>query len=242
MKGVILAGGDGTRLYPLTYAVNKHLLRIGKAPMIEYPLRKMIEAGIKDIHVVTGGENYQGVVKYLGSGSRWNVRITYSIQDKAGGIAEALGLAKAFVGQDKMLVLLGDNVFDMNLTSSVNYFDDESAGGEALLFSHYSFAPNRFGVLKFKGDRVIDVIEKPEKFMGNLVLAGIYMFTPDVFDVIKCLIPSKRGELEISDVNRHYIMIENFRVVPLKGSWTDCGTFETLMDAEQQVRLENEQC
>jgi len=238
MKGIILAGGSGTRLRPLTIATNKHLLRIGKSPMIEYPLSRLIEAGIDNIHVVTGGENYQGVVKYLGSGSRWGVRITYSIQDEAGGIAQALALAEPFVDGDKMVVILGDNIFETSLRNYVEDFKESPVQSEAVLFFQKSDTPHRFGVLKFEQSRVVDVIEKPKDPPSNKILTGIYMYTPDVFKIIGTLKPSGRGEYEISDVNRYYIKGQSALFAELEGSWTDCGTFETLMKAEFQVDKE----
>jgi len=240
MVGVILAGGNGTRLRPLTIVTNKHMLRVGHWPMIEYPLIKMIDAGIKNIHVVTGGENYQGVVKYLGSGSRWDVRITYSIQDEAGGIAQALALAEPFVNGNKMLVLLGDNIFSMDLKEIVEDFRTAEDNSMATVFCKHSENPERFGVLKY--DRIddeilaIDVIEKPEKPPSDMVLTGMYLYTADVFDVIRGNKPSERGELEITDVNRHYIKNSKCNIVQVKGAWTDCGTFATLIKAEQQVK------
>jgi len=237
IKGILLCGGNGTRLRPLTFAVNKHLLRVGKLPMLEYPLNKIISAGIRDIHVVTGGENYQAVVKYLGSGSRWDVRITYSIQDKAGGIAEALSLAEPCVSGDKILVVLGDNIFNAGLKEDVKKFKNLKSKSQANLFCYHSNTPERFGVIKYsKEGKVVDIIEKPINPPSNWIITGIYMYTPDVFDVIRTLKPSKRGELEITDVNRFYIKKERVIITPLPGKWTDAGNFETLLKAEEQVQ------
>lgn len=236
VKGVLLCGGEGTRLRPLTHSVNKHLIRVGQLPMVEYPLRSMIGAGVKNFHVVVGGENYPAVIKYLGSGSRWGVRITYSIQDTSGGIAEALGMAEPFVGKDKMLVVLGDNIFNLDLKEYVTYFSKSDKEREAVLFSRFSKTPERFGVLKYDlQGRAEDVIEKPRDFISDKILVGIYMFTPDVFDIIKTLKPSERGELEITDVNRLYIKFGYSKIVNFEEDWTDCGTFDTLADAEEQV-------
>lgn len=234
IKGVLLCGGEGTRLRPLTYAVNKHLVRVGNLPMVEYPLRRMIEAGVKNIHVVTGGENYPGVVKYLGSGKNWDVRITYSIQDKPGGIAEALGMAEPFVDGNKMLVILGDNLFDFSIKTAVEYFANSNLKSEALFYSTRSKTPERFGVLVFdEHKRIIDVVEKPKNPPSDEIVVGIYCYTSDVFDVIRTLKPSARGELEITDVNRHYIDKRVAMSVPCVGNWTDCGSFETLAIAEE---------
>lgn len=235
VKGILLAGGEGTRLRPLTYAVNKHLLRVGKLPMIQYPLAKLIEAGITDIHVVTGGENYQGVVKYLGSGSRWDVRITYSIQDEPGGIAQALALAEPFVGNDKMVVILGDNIFDMSLKEPVEQFREDTHNCRAVFFTQVSDTPNRFGVIKYKDGKIFDILEKPKIAPSNDIVTGIYMYTPDIFQVIRTLKPSKRGEYEITDANRIYIKTELAKTIKMRGKWSDCGNFDTLMKAEAQV-------
>jgi len=236
MKGVLLCGGDGTRLRPLTLAVNKHLIKVGNMPMVEYPLRAMVKSGIKDIHVVTGGENYPGVVKYLGSGRNWGVNITYSIQDKAGGIAEALGMAETFVGGNNCLVILGDNLFDADLAPFVKDFDEEYGEPEqAMLFAKASETPERFGVLAYENGKLVDVIEKPKDPPSHLILVGIYIYTPDIFKKIKFLRRSDRGELEITDANRLYIQKGLAQVVTLGGYWTDCGTFETLKQAERYV-------
>lgn len=240
MQGILLCGGEGTRLRPLTYSVNKHLIRVGNYPLVEYPLKKMIQAGIKNIHVVVGGENYPAVIKYLGSGSRWDVRFTYSIQDRAGGIAEALGMAEPFVRNDKMLVILGDNVFDEDLKPEVERFSKGIDERQAVLFYQHSKTPERFGVLKTEevngfSLQFTDIIEKPKEFISDNIVVGIYLYTPDVFDIIKTLKPSARNELEITDVNRLYIKFGHARIIPLSGNWTDCGTFESLAIAEKQV-------
>ena len=234
IKGVLLCGGLGTRLRPLTIAMNKHLLRVGKRPMLEHPLRRMIEAGVRNIHVVVGGESFPPVVAYLGSGSRWGIRITYSVQDKPGGIAEALGMAQAVVGNDKMLVVLGDNMFDMDLSEEIRRFKMSTEEKEAVLFSIHSGTPERFGVLQFgEKNEPVDVIEKPTNPPSDQIVTGIYMYTADVFDVIETLKPSGRGELEITDVNRMYVKFGRARIVKMHGRWTDCGTFDTLLVAEE---------
>lgn len=236
IKGVLLCGGEGTRLRPLTYATNKHLVRVGTKPMIDYPLYKMLEAGIDNIHVVTGGENYQGVVKYLGSGSRWGIRITYSIQDASGGIAQALSLAEPFVDKSKCLVILGDNIFNANIKYVVETFANDQEKESAVLFRQSSKTPERFGVLQYNDQGIVqDIVEKPKVPPSNDILVGIYMYTPDVFDKIRSIKPSGRGELEITDVNREYVKRKTAHVFDLAGEWTDCGTFDTLLKAEKQV-------
>lgn len=232
LKGVLLCGGEGTRLRPLTEVVNKHLVRVIDRPMAEYPLLRMIEAGIDDILIVTGGENFAGVCKYFGSGSKWKIRINYAVQDRAGGIAEALGLARTFAGKDKIMVCLGDNIWSMNLSTVLGCkFPD------CLLFSIQSKTPERFGVLEFdRNGSAIDVIEKPQEFISDRILAGIYIYGPGVFDIIKDLKPSGRGELEISDVNRYYVIRGDARIIEMDGWWTDCGSIDTLLQAEELIK------
>lgn len=234
IKGVLLCGGEGTRLRPLTEVVNKHLVRLVDRPIAEYPLLKMIEAGVDQLLIVTGGENFAGVCKYFGSGSKWKIRINYAIQDVAGGIAEALGLAEIFIGKDKFLVCLGDNIWSMNLHEAVNTpFDG------AMFFCIASNTPERFGVFKFNGSEIVDVIEKPKEFISNFIQAGIYMYGPEVFDIVRGIKPSKRGELEITDVNRHYIKTGKARVLNMDGWWSDCGTIETLLQTQERIQNEN---
>ena len=233
IKGVLLCGGEGTRLRPMTEVINKHLIRVYDRPMAEYPLLKMIEAGVDEVLIVSGGENFAAVVKYFGSGKKWNINITHAIQDQAGGIAEALGLAKSFVGQNFVMVCLGDNIWTMDLRSEVVSHD----WPECTLFSCESNTPERFGVLKFNDQgRAIDVIEKPKEFISNQILAGIYVFGPSVFEVIAVLKPSERGELEISDVNKYYIRSGKARIVQMDGWWSDCGTIETLLQTEEKIK------
>ena len=239
VKGVLLCGGEGTRLYPLTSVINKHLQRIGRKMMVDYPFEKMIEAGIEDIHVIVGGEHWASVVKYLGSGRDRGVNVSYSIQDKAGGIAEAIGLARAFAGNDKICVLLGDNIFDMSLRYYVKDFGDSKEVSEAWLFSTVVETPERFGVLiRDTNDKPVDIIEKPNPAPSKEILVGAYFYTPDVFDIIKTCRPSARGELEVTDLNRWYIKNGKAQIAKMNGRWTDCGSFETLAIAEKMI-LEN---
>jgi len=242
VKGVLLCGGEGTRLHPLTKVANKHLQRIGRKVMLDYPLEKMIEAGINKFHIIVGGENWSQVVKYCGSGKDRGIDISYSIQDQAGGIAEAIGLAKTFAGNDKICVILGDNMFDQSIRVNVKEFDECGFPSQAVLFTRRVDDPSRFGVLvRNKVGQPSDVIEKPKTDHGNEIITGIYMFTPDVFDIIKTIQPSARGELEVSDLNRWYVQGGCSKVVDLKGNWTDCGTFESLNEAERIVRERNGQ-
>lgn len=235
IKGVLLCGGQGSRLQPLTEVVNKHLIRVHDKPMAEYPLLKMIEAGVTEIMIVTGGENFAGVVKYFGSGAKWNIRIVYAIQDKPGGIAEALSLAKGFVGKDYILVCLGDNIWSMNLQSYVQRFQ-ERAWDEAILFSIFSKTPERFGQIKYMNGKIDDIFEKPKFHYSNEIITGIYLFGPYVFDIISQLEPSSRGELEITDVNRKYIRNGSVEIVKMDGWWSDCGMIDTILQTEELLK------
>jgi glucose-1-phosphate thymidylyltransferase len=231
MKGVILAGGTGSRLFPLTKVTNKHLLPVGKYPMIYYPIYKLIEAGISDILIVTGKEHMGSVVSLLGSGYEFGVEFTYKIQDQPGGIAQALGLAEHFVKGDKCVVILGDNIFEDNISEYVHKFKNQDKGAKILLKEVP--APERFGVAELKGEKIVSIEEKPENPKSNYCVTGIYMYDSRVFDIIKTLKPSARGELEITDVNNAYIKEGTLTYDILKGSWTDAGTFESLRRANE---------
>jgi len=236
VKGILLCGGEGTRLYPLTSVLNKHLQRIGRKFMLDYPFEKMIEAGITDIHVIVGGEHWASVVKYLGSGRDRGVNVSYSIQDKAGGIAEAIGLARTFAGNDKVCAILGDNLFDLNLRPFVKAFAEDSDPSKAFLFSAEVDKPEKFGVLiRDPEGNAVDIIEKPNPAPSKEVLIGVYFYTPDVFDIIKTCRPSARGELEVTDLNKRYVKNGCAVINKITGRWTDCGSFETLEIAEKMV-------
>ncbi|WKV08530.1 sugar phosphate nucleotidyltransferase [Thermoanaerobacterium sp. CMT5567-10] len=231
MKGVILAGGTGSRLFPLTKVTNKHLLPVGKYPMIYYPIYRLIEAGITEILIVTGKEHMGSVVNLLGSGYELGVEFTYKIQDQPGGIAQALGLAEHFVNGDKCVVILGDNIFEDNINSFVSSFKKQEKGAKVLLKEVPD--PERFGVAELKGDKIISIEEKPKNPKSNYCVTGIYMYDSRVFDIIKTLKPSGRGELEITDVNNAYIKDGTLTYDILEGSWTDAGTFESLKRANE---------
>ncbi|ORX22214.1 spore coat protein [Thermoanaerobacterium sp. PSU-2] len=231
MKGVILAGGTGSRLFPLTKVTNKHLLPVGKYPMIYYPIYRLIEAGITEILIVTGKEHMGSVVNLLGSGYELGVEFTYKIQDQPGGIAQALGLAEHFVNGDKCVVILGDNIFEDNINSFVSSFKKQEKGAKVLLKEVLD--PERFGVAELKGDKIISIEEKPKNPKSNYCVTGIYMYDSRVFDIIKKLKPSGRGELEITDVNNAYIKDGTLTYDILEGSWTDAGTFESLKRANE---------
>ena len=229
MKGIILAGGTGSRLYPLTKVTNKHLLPVGNKPMIYYPIKKLTDCGITEILIVTGTDHMGDVVNLLGSGKDFGCRFTYKVQDEAGGIAQALGLAENFVGDDSMTVILGDNIFEASLDDAIKNFPDS---GAQILIQQVE-DPGRFGVAEIKGDKIIGVEEKPDQPKSEFAVTGIYMFDSAVFDLIKTLKPSKRGELEITDVNNHYIKNGEMKFSVLEGWWTDAGTPESYKIANQ---------
>lgn len=227
MKGIVLAGGTGSRLYPLTKVTNKHLLPVGNKPMIYYPIEKLIGAGIEEILIVTGTEHMGDVVNLLGSGKEFGCRFTYKVQDEAGGIAQALGLAENFTGSEPMTVILGDNIFENDLKNAVQNY--EGSGAQILIKEVED--PERFGVAEMEGDRVIGIEEKPKKAKSNYAVTGIYMFDSNVYELIKNLKPSGRGELEITDVNNHYISEGKMKFSILSGWWTDAGTPESYVVA-----------
>lgn len=234
MKGIILAGGTGSRLYPLTKVTNKHLLPVGDKPMIYYPIEKLTEAGIEEILIVTGTEHMGDVVTLLGSGREFGCRFTYKVQDEAGGIAQALGLAENFTGNDSMIVVLGDNLFQANLDDAVKRY--EGRGGMILIKKVPD--PERFGVVELKGDKITGIEEKPDQPKSDYAVTGIYMYDPTVFEVIRNLKPSGRGELEITDVNNHYISRGKMKYSVLEGWWTDAGTHESYKLANRLVNEE----
>lgn len=226
LKGIILAGGTGSRLYPLTKVTNKHLLPVGRKPMIYHPIEKLTEAGITEILIVTGVEHMGDVVNLLGSGKEFGCRFTYKVQDQAGGIAEALGLAEGFIDNDRMVVILGDNIFEDKLQPFIeNYLEQD--GGAKILIKEVS-EPQRFGVVEIKHGKIVSIEEKPKKPKSNYVVTGIYFYDSEVFQIIRKLKPSARGELEITDVNRSYLEKGNLTYDILSGWWSDAGTFESL--------------
>ncbi|GIP60278.1 sugar phosphate nucleotidyltransferase [Paenibacillus woosongensis] len=229
MKGIILAGGTGSRLYPLTKVTNKHLLPVGKYPMIFHAVHKLKQAEITDILIVTGKDHMGDVVNLLGSGHEMGVTFTYKVQDEAGGIAQALDLAEQFVGDDQMVVILGDNVFADDISPFVANFRQQQAGAKILI--QQVSDPTRFGVPELDGDRIISIEEKPKQPKSNYAVTGIYMFDHKVFDIIKTLKPSARGELEITDVNNAYIERGELTFDTLQGWWTDAGTHASLARA-----------
>ena len=231
MKGIILAGGTGSRLYPLTKVTNKHLLPVYDRPMIYYPLQTLIDAGIDDILVVSGRGHAGHFLELLGSGAEFGVRLTYEIQEEAGGIAQALNLTEDFADDEPVAVILGDNIFQDNIRSAM-----ESFNSGARIFLKEVPDANRFGVAEIEGDRIISVEEKPVVPKSNLAVTGLYIYDPGVFGIIHALKPSGRGELEITDVNNEYIRMGEMSYSVLKGYWSDAGTFESLFRASELVR------
>jgi len=226
MKGIILAGGTGSRLFPLTKVTNKHLLPVGKKPMIFHPVEKLVEAGVKEILIVTGVEHMGAVVGLLGSGKDFGCRFTYRVQDEAGGIAQALGLAEHFVHGDLCTVILGDNIFQDSLKEHVQAFQKQEKGARIILKEVND--PQRFGVAELKGEKVLSIEEKPKNPKSSSAVTGIYFYDSKVFEYIKTLKPSARGELEITDVNNKYIQMGELSSGFFKGWWSDAGTFESL--------------
>jgi len=234
MKGVILAGGLGTRLYPLTKVTNKHLLPVYDKPMIYYPIQTLINAGIDDILIVTGGNNAGDFLKLLGNGKEFGLKhMNYTYQEGEGGIAEALRLAEFFASGEKICVVLGDNIIEKNIGKAVENFRKQKEGAKILLKEVPD--PQRFGVAEVKGDRIAGIEEKPKEPKSRYAVIGIYLFDQLVFDTIKTLKPSDRGELEITDVNNRYIEKDLMTWDILEGWWTDAGTFESLLRANQLV-------
>ncbi|MEA3223620.1 MAG: sugar phosphate nucleotidyltransferase [Thermodesulfobacteriota bacterium] len=234
MRGVVLAGGLGTRLYPLTKVTNKHLLPVYDKPMIFYPIETLTNAGITEILVVTGGNNAGEFLRLLGNGKEFGLkRIHYAYQEGEGGIAEALGLAEAFAEGEPVCVVLGDNIIEKNIMAAAGEY--ESYGGGARILLKEVPDPQRFGVATFEGDKITGIEEKPAQPKSRYAVTGIYMYDSRVFDMIKRLKPSGRGELEITDVNNAYIEKGVMRWSILDGWWTDAGTIESLLRAGNLV-------
>jgi glucose-1-phosphate thymidylyltransferase len=233
MKGVVLAGGTGSRLFPLTKITNKHLLPIYDKPMIYYPIQALVDAGIRDILVVTGGRNSGDFLRLLGNGKQFGAHLNYTYQEGEGGIAEALGLAEHFAHGDRIAVVLGDNLLEKSIKGAVDSFLNQPAGARILLKE----VPDaeRFGVAELNGDRIVSIEEKPVRPKSHYAVTGIYMYDASVFDKIKTLTPSGRGELEITDVNNAYIREGTLSYSVLDGWWTDAGTFESLLRAANLV-------
>ena len=235
MKGVILAGGLGKRLYPLTKISNKHLLPVYNKPMVYYPIETLVDAGIKDILIVTGGNHAGEFLRLLGNGKQFGLKhINYTYQEGEGGIAEALGLARYFAEGDKIAVILGDNIIEKSIRHAVEDFKKQPKGAKILIKNVPD--PERFGVVEFdRKKRISGIVEKPKHPKSNCIVTGIYMYDNQVFDIIKKLKPSGRGELEITDVNNWYLKKGELTYSELKGWWTDSGAFDSLLRANNLV-------
>ena len=233
LRGVILAGGTGSRLYPLTKVTNKHLLPVGREPMIFHPVGKLVEAGIREILIVTGTEHMGAVVGLLGSGKDFGCEFTYRVQDQAGGIAQALGLARRFGRGGRLVVILGDNIFEGSIAGFAAAYRKQPSGAKILVQEVND--PGRYGVAVTEGNRVLRIVEKPKDPPSRLAVTGIYFYDESVYEIIAGLAPSGRGELEITDVNNAYIARGDLTFDVLAGWWTDAGTFESLKHASDLV-------
>ena len=234
MKGIVLAGGTGSRLFPLTKITNKHLLPIFDKPMIYYPIQTLVEAGIKDILLVTGGRNSGDFLRLLANGKEFGLaHLNYTYQEGEGGIADALALTEHFADGEKICVILGDNIIEGSIREAVTAFERQERGARILLKQVQD--AERFGVAEMEGDRIVGIEEKPARPKSNHAVIGIYMYDGTVFDKVKTLVPSGRGELEITDVNNAYIREGSMTFSHLDGWWTDAGTFESLLRAANLV-------
>jgi glucose-1-phosphate thymidylyltransferase len=235
MKGIVLAGGTGSRLFPLTKITNKHLLPIYNRPMIYYPIQTLVDAGVEDIMVVTGGRNSGDFLRLLANGKEFGLKhIHYTYQEGEGGIADALALAEHFADGHKICVILGDNIIQGNIRAAADRFRGQARGAHILLKEVVD--AERFGVAEVAGDRIVGIEEKPAHPKSNYAVTGIYMYDSSVFDKIKTLVPSGRGELEITDVNNAYVREGSLTFSFLSGWWTDAGTFESLLRAANLVK------
>jgi glucose-1-phosphate thymidylyltransferase len=234
MKGVVLAGGLGTRLLPLTRVTNKHLLPVYDQPMIYYPIQTLVEAGINDIMIVTGGNSAGDFLKLLRNGAQFGLRhLHYAYQEGEGGIAAALALAEHFADGGPICVILGDNILEKSIAAAVKRFRHQGSGAKILLAEVPD--PQRFGVPVFDGDRIVRIEEKPKEPKSPYAVIGVYMYDNRVFDIIRTLKPSARGELEITDVNNSYIESGDLTWEVIDGWWTDAGTFDSLLRASNLV-------
>ncbi|PCI10320.1 spore coat protein [bacterium] len=236
MKGMILAGGLGTRLRPMTLVTNKHLLPVYDQPMVYYPIKCLVNAGITEIMIVTGEENAGDFIKLLRDGKELGLtRLEYAFQVGEGGIADALKLGKYFVDDDKVCVILGDNIIENNINDAVEDFRNQKDGAKVLLKEVHD--PERFGVVEFgdDGKTIVNIIEKPTNPPSNMAVTGLYMYDSDVFNICETLKPSSRNELEITDVNTEYLRRGNLTSATLEGWWTDAGTIESLHRASNLI-------
>ncbi|MCX8014761.1 MAG: sugar phosphate nucleotidyltransferase [candidate division WOR-3 bacterium] len=244
MKGVVLAGGLGTRLNPLTRITNKHLLPVYDQPMIYFPIQKLVQAGIQDIIIVTGGNSAGDFLRLLKNGKEFGLRrLHYTYQEGEGGIAEALGLTEEFAEGERVVVILGDNIFEDDLTPYIKSYQNQKEGAKILL-KEVPY-PERFGVAEIKDNKIISIVEKPKEPKSNYAVTGIYMYDQEVYSVIKTLKPSARGELEITDVNNYYLQKNKLTYDILPGWWADAGTsfaaYYRAITLVRELRLKNNQ-
>lgn len=235
MKGIILAGGTGSRLHPLTQVTNKHLLPVGKKPMILHCIQRLVEADILDIMVITGTEHMGHIVGLLGSGNSFGCNLTYRVQEKPDGIAGAIKLCRSFVGNDDFAVILGDNIFEKDLIEHVNRFRNRPPTVECSLLFKKVHDPQRFGVGRFNGESLVELLEKPKNPPSDLACVGFYLYSSNAFQKIDELVPSARGEIEVTDLNQWYVSRGSAAYSEHGGWWTDAGTFES-------YRLANSLC
>ena len=231
MKGIVLAGGKGSRLFPLTKVTNKHLLPVGKEPMLFHPIKQMVKANLTEILVVTSTDHMGDIVRCLGSGEEFECNITYRVQQSAAGIADALLLAESFAGGDKICVMLGDNVFEKSIVEYVKSFSKQKVGARVLLKKVSD--PCRFGIAALDEHQIMEIEEKPSSPKSSFAVVGLYFFDHKVFQFIKEISPSDNGELEITSVNNKYIELGELEYDICNGGWTDAGTFESLHEANK---------
>jgi len=233
MKGVVLAGGKGTRLYPLTKVINKNILPVYNKPLIYYPILTLREAGIKEILIISGPGHAGQFLDLLGSGKELSIDLSYDIQEEAKGIAHGLAVAEDFADNGPIALILGDNIYEDNLKNAVDDFKKQNKGAKIILKEVSN--PKRFGVAEFKGDRIVGIIEKPEKPKSNWIVTGFYLYDNRVFDIIRKLKPSTRGEYEITDLNNYYLKEGTLSHYKARGEWIDAGTFDSLLQANNFV-------
>lgn len=237
LKGVILAGGTGSRLHPLTRVTNKHLLPVGRYPMIYHPLARMAEAGIEQVAVVTSPEHMGDVVNLLGSGRRFGLDLTFRVQDAPGGIAQAMSLCENFTADEPFVVILGDNILSESIAGEVGTYQEQvrNGGGARVLLKEVP-DPERYGVPRIEGSQIVEIIEKPTEPPSSYSVTGIYFYDADVYDIIRDLKPSRRGEYEVSDVSNAYIDRGTLSYGILQGWWGDAGTLEGWYEANELAR------
>ncbi|MEK6970133.1 MAG: sugar nucleotidyltransferase [archaeon] len=236
MKGIILAGGNGTRLRPLTSVTNKHLLPVYDKPMIFYPLQTLKDAGIREILIITGTEHAGNIFKLMGSGKEFGTKFTYKVQDEAGGLPHAIALAEDFVGEDRFISINGDNILSESIRPFVEGFGQGNEQSRILLYQTTIEEARKAGVAQMEGDQIVGFVEKPSDPPTTLISIGVYMYTKDVFDVIRTLHPSRRGELEITDIHNIYLKRRALTTRTIGGEWLDAGTVDELSRANRIVR------